>query len=166
MKKIFTLLSFIVYSSISISQDIQPKYKNTNLSFETRAHDLVERMTLDEKISQIGNKSESIPHLGIPKYDWWSEGLHGVGFAGKATVFPQAIGMASSFNPDLMKEVANAIADEGRAKHHEFVRQGDYGRWRGLTFWSPMCGARMWWRVLAEMSLRLCSTAPTPKRRT
>ncbi|MEN8137086.1 MAG: glycoside hydrolase family 3 C-terminal domain-containing protein [Bacteroidota bacterium] len=136
MKKILILL-LINFYFVGYAQTNKPNYKNLSLSFEERAKDLVEKMTLEEKISQIGNQSKAIPRLGIPEYDWWSEGLHGVGFAGKATVFPQAIAMAASFNPDLMYNVASAIADEGRAKHHKFVRQGDLGRWRGLTFWSP-----------------------------
>src|SRR5437763_1414365 len=77
------------------------------------------------------------PRLGLPAYEWWNECLHGVARAGPATVFPQAIGMAASFDAPLMHEVASAISDEARAKHHEFVRKGDRGRYRGLTFWSP-----------------------------
>lgn len=114
-----------------------PKYKDLTLDFETRALDLVQHMSLDEKISQLGNTSPAIPRLGVLEYDWWNECLHGVARAGTATVFPQAIGMAATFNRNLMKQVADVISDEARAKHHEALRNNDYGRYKGLTFWSP-----------------------------
>ena len=94
-------------------------------------------MTLDEKVAQLMNDAPAIPRLGVPAYNWWNEALHGVARAGTATVFPQAIGMAASFDTALMTRVATAIGDEGRAKHHEFVRRGERGIYRGLTFWSP-----------------------------
>ncbi len=81
--------------------------------------------------------SAAIPHLGIPEYNWWNECLHGVGRAGIATVFPQAIGMAASFNERMLEEVASIIADEARAKHHEAAKRGDRGIYKGLTFWTP-----------------------------
>ena len=112
-------------------------YKDVSLAFETRAADLVERMTLEEKISQLGDEAAAIERLGVPEYNWWNECLHGVARAGTATVFPQAIGMAATFDRDLMYDTATIISDEARAKHHEFVRNGDYGRYKGLTFWSP-----------------------------
>ena len=94
-------------------------------------------MTLEEKISQLMNDAPAIPRLGVPAYEWWNECLHGVARAGAATVFPQAIGMAASFDTPLMREVATAISDEARAKHHEFARRGQRARYQGLTFWSP-----------------------------
>ena len=94
-------------------------------------------MRLEEKVSQMIYESAAVERLGIPAYNWWSECLHGVAFAGIATVFPQAIGMAASFNDILMYHVAKAISDEARAKHHEFLRQGDRSIYKGLTFWSP-----------------------------
>lgn len=112
-------------------------YLDTSLDFETRAGDLVERMTLEEKISQLGNNAPGIDRLGVPPYEWWNECLHGVARAGTATVFPQAIGMAASFDRATMYETACIISDEARAKHHEALRKGDYGRYKGLTFWSP-----------------------------
>jgi beta-glucosidase len=115
----------------------QPAYLKVALSFEARAEDLVSRMTVEEKISQLMNASPAIPRLNVPAYDWWNECLHGVARAGVATVFPQAIGMAASFDRALMREVATAISDEARAKHHESVRHGQRGIYRGLTFWSP-----------------------------
>ena len=96
-------------------------YRNLSLSFEARAADLVSRMTLDEKVSQLMNDAPAIPRLGVPAYNWWNEALHGVARAGAATVFPQAIGMAATFDTALMHDVATAISDEARAKHHEFA---------------------------------------------
>ncbi|MBS7458566.1 glycoside hydrolase family 3 protein [Coralloluteibacterium stylophorae] len=115
----------------------QPAYRDTSLGFEERAADLVSRMTLEEKAAQMQNDAPAIERLGLPAYDWWNEALHGVARAGGATVFPQAIGMAASFDVPLMGEVATAISDEARAKHHEFLRRGQHGRYQGLTFWSP-----------------------------
>lgn len=112
-------------------------YLDLALPFEARATDLVGRMTIDEKISQLMNDAAAIPRLGVPAYEWWNECLHGVARAGAATSFPQAIGMAASFDTALMHEVATAISDEARAKHHEFLRRGQRARYQGLTFWSP-----------------------------
>ncbi len=115
----------------------RPPYLNPDLGFEARADDLLARMTTEEKLSQLVNNAAAIPRLGIPAYEWWNECLHGVARAGAATVFPQAIGLAASFDTALMREVATATSDEARAKHHEFARRGLRGRYQGLTFWSP-----------------------------
>ncbi|WP_105615222.1 glycoside hydrolase family 3 C-terminal domain-containing protein [Vallitalea okinawensis] len=112
-------------------------FQDTELTLEERVNDLVTRLTLEEKISQMLHYSPAINRLGIPSYNWWNECLHGVARAGVATVFPQAIGMAASFDARLIKEAATVISDEARAKHHEYVRQGDRGIYKGLTFWSP-----------------------------
>lgn len=112
-------------------------YKNPDLPFEERVADLVSQMTLDEKISQMVHHAPAIERLGIPAYNWWNECLHGVGRAGIATVFPQAIGMASTWNVDLMYKIAVAISDEGRAKYHQALREGFHGQYHGLTFWTP-----------------------------
>jgi beta-glucosidase len=128
--------------------EAQPIYKNPDRSFEERAQDLVSRMTVAEKISQMKNGSSAVPRLGVPRYNWWNECLHGVAMAGIATVFPQAIGLAATFNQDLLFEVAKIISDEGRAKYHEAQRKGEWGfnfmsvlfgrgLFQGLTFWSP-----------------------------
>jgi beta-glucosidase len=117
--------------------DVRLPYQDLAASFEARAADLVSRMTAEEKIGQLMNDAPAIPRLGVPAYEWWNECLHGVARAGAATVFPQAIGMAASFDVPLMAEVARAISDEARAKHHEFLRRGERGRYQGLTFWSP-----------------------------
>jgi len=114
-----------------------PPYLDTSLGFEQRAADLVSRMTLEEKAAQMQNGAPAIERLGLPAYDWWNEALHGVARAGGATVFPQAIGMAASFDVPLMDEVSRAISDEARAKYHEALRRGEHGRYQGLTFWSP-----------------------------
>lgn len=115
----------------------QLPYQNTSLSFDERAKDLVARMTLEEKVAQMLNEAPAISRLGIPAYEWWNEALHGVARAGAATVFPQAIGLAASFDKNVMHDVAQVISDEARAKHHHFLRQGSHARYQGLTFWSP-----------------------------
>jgi beta-glucosidase len=115
----------------------QPDYLNPRLSIERRVNDLVSRMTLEEKVSQMLNKSPAIERLGVPAYDWWNEALHGVAYSGNATVFPQAIGLAASWNPDLIYNVATAISDEARAKYNDAVKRDFRKRFYGLTFWSP-----------------------------
>ena len=106
-------------------------------AFDHRVNDLIAKMTLDEKISQLQTVSPTIPSLHIPKYNYWSECLHGVANAGLATCFPQSIAMASSFNTGLMFAVANAISDEARAKHHAFLKVGYSDYFTGLTFFTP-----------------------------
>jgi beta-glucosidase len=115
----------------------KPRYLDTTLDFETRAADLVSRMTAEEKVSQLGNQAAAIERLDLPAYEWWNECLHGVARAGVATVFPQAIGLAATFDEPLIHEMATVVSNEARAKHHQFVRQGKRGRYQGLTFWSP-----------------------------
>ncbi|WP_289768791.1 glycoside hydrolase family 3 C-terminal domain-containing protein [Faecalibaculum rodentium] len=102
-----------------------------------RAQELVGKMTLEEKASQLRFDAPAIPRLGIPAYNWWNEALHGVARAGVATVFPQAIGMAAAFDAALMEEVGQAIAQEGRAKYNAYKAEGDRDIYKGLTFWSP-----------------------------
>src|SRR5262245_39015475 len=114
-----------------------PAYLNPNLPAEERAVDLVSRLTLDEKVSQLVNDAPAVPRLNVPAYEWWNECLHGVARSGAATVFPQAIGMAASFDAPLLHDVATVISDEARAKHHEYERRGLHARYQGLTFWSP-----------------------------
>lgn len=112
-------------------------YMNSELPIEDRVNLLVSQMTLEEKISQMIHNAPAIERLGVPAYNWWSEGLHGVARAGVATVFPQAIGLAATWNPELMFQVAAVISDEGRAKHHEALRRDIRELYTGLTFWSP-----------------------------
>src|SRR5215207_7883631 len=114
-----------------------PDYLNPRLPVNRRVDDLVSRMTLEEKVSQMMNKAVAIERLGVPFYEWWNEALHGVAYAGHATVFPQAIGLGASWNEDLVKSVAAAISDEARAKYHDAVRRDFRKRFYGLTFWSP-----------------------------
>ena len=94
-------------------------------------------MTLEEKASQLLYKSPAIERLNIPRYNWWNEALHGVARAGVATVFPQAIGLAATFDRDLVKKVAEAISDEARAKYNLSIKEGIRRQYHGLTFWSP-----------------------------
>lgn len=102
-----------------------------------QAKDLLAQMTLEEKAGLLSYRSQAIPRLGIPEYNWWNEALHGVARAGTATSFPQVIGMAASFDEELIHEVADVIATEGRAKYNESVKKGDRDQYKGLTFWCP-----------------------------
>ena len=113
------------------------KYRDESLSFEERAKDLLSRMTLEEKLSQMTYQSQPIERLGIPAYNWWNEALHGVARAGTATMFPQAIGLAAMFDDQELYEMADIIATEGRAKYKAYSEEGDRGIYKGLTFWSP-----------------------------
>ena len=112
-------------------------YQDTSLTAEQRAEDLLPRLTLEEKVALMQNASPAIPRLGIKEYDWWNEALHGVGRAGLATVFPQAIGMGASFNDSLLYEVFDAVSDEARVKSRIFSENGVLKRYQGLTFWTP-----------------------------
>jgi len=122
-----------------------PAHKNPDLPAEQRAADIVSRMTLDEKVLQMQDGfqgrgqpgSPAIPRLDIPPYDFWNEALHGVARAGEATVFPQAIGLAASWDTDMMHRVADTISTEARAKYNQAMRDNDHSRYHGLTFWSP-----------------------------
>ncbi len=116
----------------------QPPYKNSALPIEKRVDDLVSRMTLEEKVSQLGHTAAAVSRLGIPEYNWWNEGLHGVARAGEATVFPQAIGLAATFDEPLMHQLADVIGTEFRAKYNQTVHPDGSSEWyRGLTVWSP-----------------------------
>ncbi|MGN0351878.1 MAG: glycoside hydrolase family 3 C-terminal domain-containing protein [Roseburia sp.] len=109
------------------------------MSTKTReyAKQLTEQMTLEEKMSQMLYESPAIERLGIPAYNWWNEALHGVARAGVATVFPQAIGLAATFDKNLIEKIGDVVSTEGRAKFNEFSRRGDHGIYKGLTFWAP-----------------------------
>jgi beta-glucosidase len=112
-------------------------YLDETLSFQERAKDLVSRMTLEEKVFQTLYTAPAIERLGVKAYNWWNEALHGVARAGVATVFPQAIGLAASFDEDLLEEVADTISTEGRAKFNMQQKYNDTDIYKGLTFWSP-----------------------------
>jgi beta-glucosidase len=119
------------------TQSGKTKFEDPDLSPEERAADLVSRMTLGEKISQMQNAAPAIPRLGIPAYDWWNEALHGVARAGTATVFPQAIALAATWDTDLQFRIATAISTEARGKYNDAIAHGNRNRYYGLTFWSP-----------------------------
>jgi beta-glucosidase len=134
-------LSLTGLTTLCVAQsqpEATPAYKNTNLSFDERARDLEQRMTLEEKVSQLGHTADAVERLGIPEYNWWNEGLHGVARAGVATVFPQAIGLAATFDDALLFEDADAISTEFRAKYNENKgKDGSTAWYKGLTVWSP-----------------------------
>ena len=117
--------------------ELRPAYLDATLPIEQRVKDLVGRMTLDEKISQMQYVASAIPRLNIPAYNWWNEALHGVARAGHATVFPQAIGLAATWDTELMHRVADVISTEARAKYNDAVLRENRGQYFGLTFWSP-----------------------------
>ena len=135
MKNTFILCFAFFFSARLLAQS--PAYLNPKLSLETRVQDLLKRLTLEEKASQINNTSPAIERLNIPAYNWWNEALHGVARAGLATSFPQPIGLAATFNDGAIYKMGVIISDEARAKHHQFFREGKYGLYEGLTFYSP-----------------------------
>jgi len=135
----FLLPVFAAAATVCVAQENStPAYQNTKLSFDERARDLEQRMTLEEKISQLGHTSDAVERLGVPEYNWWNEGLHGVARAGVATVFPQAIGLAATFDDALLFQDADAISTEFRAKYNESKGKDNSTAWyKGLTVWSP-----------------------------
>jgi beta-glucosidase len=134
-RRLFLTLAFAVFASVATAQ--QAAYLDTKLSPAERAHDLVGRMTLDEKASQLEDWATAIPRLGIPDYQTWNEALHGVARAGYSTVFPQAIGMAATWDPAIVHSMGNVISSEARAKYNQAQREGNHRIFYGLTFWSP-----------------------------
>jgi len=124
-------------SGIAFSQSKPLPYMDASLPAAVRAHDIVSRMTVDEKATQLEDWATAIPRLGIPDYQTWSEALHGVANSGFATVFPQAIGMAATWDPHIVQEMGDVISTEGRAKYNEAQREGNHRIFYGLTFWSP-----------------------------
>lgn len=121
-----------------VSAQAGAPFQDTSLPMYTRILDLISRMTLDEKVSQMMNHSPAIDRLGIPAYDWWNEGLHGVARSGMhATVFPQAIGLAATFDKEAMFQMASITSTEARAIHNEYLRKGSRDIYQGLTFWTP-----------------------------
>ena len=130
MKKTILLATLMAATTIAMAQE-------RLTAQEHEADEIISQMTLEEKFSQLMNETPGIPRLGIEPYDWWNEGLHGVGRSGRATVFPQPIGLAATFNPDIVKEIGDAIATEARAKYAVARRNKNYSRYTGLTFWSP-----------------------------
>ena len=136
--RLYLLLILVLPVTSSLySQEAGNDFWNANLSLEARVDDLISKMTLEEKVTQLMYESPAIDRLGVPKYNWWNECLHGIARNGKATVFPQAIGMAATFDKDLMYRIGEAIAIEGRAKYNVNVEKGYMDRYAGLTYWSP-----------------------------
>lgn len=129
----------ILYAAVGLAMPAfaQLPYQNRELTPQERAEDLVSRLTLKEKIALMHDGAAPVERLGIKTYNWWNEALHGVARAGRATVFPQPIGMAASFDPDAIYRVFTAVSDEARAKYAENSAQGNYGRYQGLTMWTP-----------------------------
>ena len=134
--RLFTILLFSLFAASHAIAQRYP-YQVTYLPTSERARDLCKRLTLDEKISLMMDRSPAIPRLGIPEFQWWSEALHGVGRNGYATVFPVTIGMAASFDESLVNKVFTAVSDEARAKNNEAIRSGHIERYQGLSFWTP-----------------------------
>ncbi len=138
--KTSTVVSFVVMTVWSLglnSQQTQYPFLDESLDIGERVDDLVSRMSLEEKVGQMMNDAPAIPRLNVPAHEYWNECLHGVARAGKATVFPQAIGLAATFDTDLIYNSAVVISDEARAKHHEALRNNSFERYEGLTYWTP-----------------------------
>lgn len=133
---LISLLSFS-YSARAQQAPGDAPYMNPALPLEQRVDNLIGRMTLEEKVSQMRDHAPAIPRLGVPKYDWWNEGLHGVAFAGYATNFPQVIGMAATWDTDLVHEMGETVSTEARAKYDEAMREDHHEMFFGLTFWAP-----------------------------
>lgn len=133
------LLFILLASGLSLfAQDTEElPFMDPSLSFDERVEDLVSRMTPGEKADQLLYNAPAIPRLGVPEYNWWNEALHGVARSGRATVFPQSITLAASWDEGLMLELASIISDEARAKFHDYQRRDMRGIYQGLTFWSP-----------------------------
>ena len=134
-------LGLIVLAILSVTfttaQSTSPMYLDSSQPIDVRVDDLISRMTLEEKASQLVNQARAIPRLQVPQYDWWSEALHGVANAGTATVFPEPIGLAATFDAPLIHEMAVVIGTEARVKHNQAVRAGRRDIMEGLDFWSP-----------------------------
>ena len=130
---------YVIFRLLSVSFFVSAQSSDIAFihSIEKKADSLISLMSLEEKSSQMVHSSRELFSYGISEYNWWNEALHGVARAGKATVFPQAIALAATFDPDLIERTANAISDEARAKYNLFQKRGIKGQYSGLTFWSP-----------------------------
>ena len=144
LTKICLLTVVVIFISCKANKTIEKeakvtvfKFRDTSLPIEERVQDLLNQMTLSEKVSQMRYDAPEIKRLGVPAYNWWNECLHGVARAGEATVFPQGIGMGATWNAPLIFEMGTAVSDEARAKHHKFISEGKRGIYQGLTFWTP-----------------------------
>jgi len=139
IRSVLATLFVLAFASSGFCQSTpdKPLYLDPSQPLEKRVADLVSKMTLEEKVSQMQNHATAIPRLQVPEYDWWSEALHGVARAGYATVFPQAIGLAATWDTDLEHKIADTISTEARAKYNAAQAEGDRSIYRGLDFWSP-----------------------------
>lgn len=140
MKKKTFLAALALLTTLFVNGQQQGQllpFRDTALSTDNRVDDLVGRLTLEEKVKQMMDKTPAIDRLGIPVYNWWNEALHGVARTGLATVFPQAIALAATFDEDAMLETFSMISDEARAKYHDYQKDKEYDRYKGLTFWTP-----------------------------
>lgn len=129
-------MTLLLASSCADKQQDFP-FRNPDLPLEERVNDLLSRLTPEEKVGQMMNVTPAIERLGIPTYDWWNEALHGVARAGRATVFPQAIAMAATFDDGEVYKTFSMVSDEARAKYHQYQKDKEYDRYKGLTFWTP-----------------------------
>ena len=136
LKYCITFSILLIAAKIGHAQQL-PAYKDTHQPLDARVADLVSRLTLTEKVSLLGYQSQAVPRLNIPAYNWWNEGLHGVARAGEATIFPQAIAMAATFDDSLLTQVSTVISTEARAKYNLTTAQDRHLQYMGLTFWSP-----------------------------
>ncbi|HEY9047731.1 MAG TPA: glycoside hydrolase family 3 N-terminal domain-containing protein [Ohtaekwangia sp.] len=130
------ILCLLIAFTASAQQALKP-YQDTHLSADERVNDLLKQLTLEEKIQLLGFNSKGVPRLGIPVYNWWNEALHGVARAGEATVFPQAVALAATFNDELQQNIADVISTEARAKYNLAIKLDRRIQYMGLTFWSP-----------------------------
>ncbi|MBT8182380.1 MAG: glycoside hydrolase family 3 protein, partial [Eudoraea sp.] len=135
MNKLLAILISVILGTSTLSA--QHKFLNPEVDLDSRVDDLINKLTLEEKVDQMLMNTSGIPRLNIPPYDYWNEALHGVGRSGKATVFPQAIGLAATFDSNLIYRVSSAISDEARAMYNAAQAAGNYKRYAGLTFWTP-----------------------------
>jgi beta-glucosidase len=137
VKRLLLAVLFLsLVPSFALAQSSYP-FRDPSLSIDQRLNDLLSRMTTEEKVSQMQDVAPAIPRLEIPAYNWWNEALHGVARSGTATVFPQAIGLAATWDTDLLHRIADTISTEARAKYNDAIAHNNTGRYYGLTFWSP-----------------------------
>ncbi|WP_291906340.1 glycoside hydrolase family 3 N-terminal domain-containing protein [Chitinophaga sp. CB10] len=137
MKRKLFVIALGIFAVQQLEAQQQPAFRRADLPTETRVQDLMHTLTLQEKISLLGYNSPAIERLGIPAYNWWNEALHGIARGGEATVYPQAVGLSSTFDPELAKAVANSISTEARAKYNLSVAKNRHVQYMGLNFWTP-----------------------------
>ncbi len=137
MIKYLILITAILSCNLGLSQMEQPAFQNPDLPIAQRVNDLISKMTLEEKVGQLMYGAPAIDRLDVPAYNWWNECLHGIARNGRATIFPQAIGMSATFDLDLIHRIGVAISDEARAKYNVSIQNNFRGRYQGLTFWTP-----------------------------